>query len=156
MRENMRSLVPLVVVLPGFAGPILAEEVEPTGKSGFEQTSQIGGPSSVTAQLQEDDEVKWNLLGRDSDNPGTLVFSVDNRHRLGTAIAPASLGFEVGYLGIPGTLFSDIDTVLVDLHWQQVLNGGRTGLVLGRYDPNDTSGTFTLRDGTPTIVTMRR
>ncbi len=80
---------------------------------------------------------RWALLGRGSKNTGTLVFSADNRHRLGTNIAPSDLGFEAGYLGIPGTLFSSVDTVLVDLNWQQYINDGRSGIIIGRYDPND-------------------
>jgi porin len=76
-------------------------------------------------------------LGLGTKNTGTLVFSADNRHRLGTEIAPADLGFQGGYLGIPGTLFSDVDTVLVDLNWQQFINDGQTGFIVGRYDPND-------------------
>ena len=34
-------------------------------------------------------------------------------------------------------LFSDIGWALVDLNWQQYLNDGRTGVIFGRYDPND-------------------
>jgi porin len=79
---------------------------------------------------------RWELLGRGTENTGTLVFSGDNRHRT-TDVAPGDLGFEAGYLGIPGTLFSDVDTVLVDFHWQQRLNEGDSGIVAGRYDPND-------------------
>jgi len=78
----------------------------------------------------------WTLLNPDSKNAGKLVFSGDHRHRV-TGIAPADLGFAAGYLGIPGTLFSDVDTVLGDLNWQQAFNDGRTALVIGRYDPND-------------------
>ncbi len=78
----------------------------------------------------------WTLLNRDSKNTGSLVFSMDHRHRY-TDIAPADLGFSVGYLGIPGTLFSNIDAVIGDLNWQQLLNDRQTGLVVGRYDPND-------------------
>jgi porin len=80
---------------------------------------------------------RWNALGRGTKDTGTLVFSADNRHRLGTEIAPADLGFQGGYLGILGTLFSSVDTVLVDLNWQQFINNGRTGIMIGRYDPND-------------------
>lgn len=80
---------------------------------------------------------RWTLTGRDTKNTGTLVFKVENRHRIGTDIPPSQLGFEVGYNGITGTLFSDVDTVLVDLNWQQVLNNGRSGFIIGRYDPND-------------------
>lgn len=179
---------------------VFAEEQGRTSKSGFERTGQLGGPTSVTAQLGEDDQVttpvfrfpwfdrtlqpwfdlkgrlnekyglqlglnytalyqaadtapdgaedtaasgvarffgKWTLLGYDTQNPGQLVFSVDSRHRLGTEIPPSQLGFEVGYLGIPGTLFSDVELELIDLNWQQTIGGGRGGLVIGRLDPND-------------------
>jgi len=177
-----------------------AEDAEPTSQSGFQRTGQFGGPSSVTALLEEDDAVeepifrfpwfdrtlqpwfdfksglnkrnglqfgvnytalyqgasnapngaedqaasgivrlfgKWTLVDRDGDDPGKIVFSMDNRHRLGTDIAPADLGFAVGYLGIPGTLFTDAGNLLVDLNWQQGFNEGRTGILLGRFDPND-------------------
>jgi porin len=79
---------------------------------------------------------RWELLGRGEENTGALVFSADNRHR-STDVAPGGFGFQSGYLGIPGTLFSDVDTVLVDFNWQQRLNGGNSGIVVGRYDPND-------------------
>lgn len=79
----------------------------------------------------------WNLIGRDTKNKGSLVFKVENRHRIGTDIPPSQLGFDVGYNGITGTLFSDAGSILGDLNWQQVFNGGRGGLILGRYDPND-------------------
>ncbi len=79
----------------------------------------------------------WTLLNRDGKNKGTLDFSVDHRHRLGTDIAPSDLGFDAGYLGIPATLFSDIGWALVDLNWQQYLNDGQTGVIFGRYDPSD-------------------
>ena len=80
---------------------------------------------------------KWKMLGRETSNPGNLVFKIENRHSLGTEIPPSQLGFEVGYQGLTGTLFSDVGTVLVDLNWQQVLNKGGGGLIVGRYDPND-------------------
>lgn len=80
---------------------------------------------------------RWTLLGRDKKNHGSLVFKVENRHRLGTGISPSQLGFDIGYNGITGTLFSDVNTVLVDLNWQQAFNDGRGGLIIGRFDPND-------------------
>lgn len=80
---------------------------------------------------------RWTLFGRDTKNHGSLVFKVENRHRLGTGISPSQLGFDIGYNGITGTLFSDVNTVLVDLNWQQAFNDGRGGLIIGRFDPND-------------------
>ena len=79
---------------------------------------------------------KWTLLNRNTKNSGSLVFSADHRHAY-TDTAPGDLGFATGYYGIPGTLFSDTGVVLGDLNWQQYLNDGKTGIVIGRYDPND-------------------
>lgn len=79
---------------------------------------------------------RWELLNHDSANTGALVISVDHRHAY-TDIAPADLGFQGGYYGISGTLFSDLDLALGDLNWQQSFNNGQTGLIVGRYDPND-------------------
>ncbi len=80
---------------------------------------------------------RWTLVGRGTKNPGTLVFKVENRHRLGTDIPPSELGFEAGYNGLTGTLFNDVGTFVGDLNWQQLFNGGRGGLIVGRYDPSD-------------------
>ena len=79
---------------------------------------------------------RWLLTNSESGNTGTLVFSVDHRHAY-TDIAPADLGFETGYLGIPGTMFNDAQDLLGDFNWQYRFNEGRSGLILGRYDPND-------------------
>ncbi|MDV7146000.1 carbohydrate porin [Tropicimonas sp. TH_r6] len=79
---------------------------------------------------------RWDLVNRGETDVGTLVFSVENRHAY-TDIPPADLGFATGYLGIPGTLFGDTDWILGDLNWQQSFNDGRTGMIVGRYDPND-------------------
>ena len=78
----------------------------------------------------------WTLLGQGSKDPGSLVLTVDNRHAY-RDIAPAGLASEVGYAGVTGTLFSDIDWAIVNLNWQQSFNGGKTGLLAGRFDPSD-------------------
>jgi porin len=79
----------------------------------------------------------WTLAGRDTENSGNLVFKFENRHRLGTGIPPSALGFGLGYLGVTGTLFSDVAWILNDFNWQQRLSAGRSGLIIGRFDPND-------------------
>jgi len=79
---------------------------------------------------------KWELFNRGQANKGSLVFSVDNRANYRDT-SPADFGGNVGFIAQPGYLFSDPDTVLVDLHWQQYLNDGKTGVVIGRYDPTD-------------------
>ena len=80
---------------------------------------------------------RWTLFGKDTKNPGTLVFKVENRHRIGTEISPSQLGFDIGYNGLTGTLFNDVGSFLGDLNWQQVFHSGRGGFIVGRYDPSD-------------------
>ena len=79
----------------------------------------------------------WDIVGRGTKDAGTIYFNIDNRHKLGTDIAPAGLASEVGYAGMTGTLFSDVGTVLVDLNYQQRVNNARGGFLVGRFDPND-------------------
>lgn len=79
----------------------------------------------------------WTVLGRESGNTGSIVFKVENRHRLGTDIAPQNLGFEVGYLGITGTAFSDYGWGLTNLYWKQRFNQGRISFVAGAVDVTD-------------------
>jgi porin len=101
---------------------------------------------SASASLTEEDDAasgvvraygRWTAVGRGTENFGVLVFKVENRHRLGTELAPSDLGFEVGYRGMTGSLYSGVGTVLSDLNWQHRFNGSRTGFIVGRYDPND-------------------
>ena len=117
-------------------------------KGAFAEKSNISIGLAYTALYQESDVAPdgvddvgasgiFRLSGRwAATDTGTLVFSGDHRHAYDDQ-APADLGFAVGYLGIPGTLFSDAEEVLVDFHWQQALNDGNSGLIVGRYDPND-------------------
>jgi porin len=79
---------------------------------------------------------KWTLLGRGTADTGSLVLMVDHRHAY-RDIAPAGLASQAGYIGVTGTLYSDIDWAVVNLNWQQGFNDGSTGLLVGRYDPND-------------------
>ena len=75
----------------------------------------------------------WTLFGEQDKTSGSLIFKGENRSRLGTNIPPADLGFDAGYLGIPGTLFNDNDWFLSNLYWEQALFG-RVGVVIGRLE----------------------
>jgi porin len=79
----------------------------------------------------------WLLAGENTEDTGTLVFKIENRHEIGSNISPSELAESAGYLGQTGPLFTDVDTVLVDLNWQQYFHDGRTSIIAGRYDPSD-------------------
>jgi porin len=170
----------------------------PTGKAGYEDIPEFGGPSSTGTQLKLDDAAKestfrlaafdrffqpwfdwkgrvheklglafglnytalsqwaseslgedhaaggifellgtWTLVGRETKNPGTLVFKVENRHRLGTDIAPLVLGFEAGSI-LPTTVkFNDFGWGVTNFFWQQRFLGGRGAFTVGVLDPTD-------------------
>jgi porin len=100
---------------------------------------------SASDSLTDDDQAfggvlrlvgRWTLVGGDGTDYGALQVMLDHRHAIGD-IAPASLASQVGYIGITGTGYSDADLVVVDFNWRQSFNDRRTGLVAGRYDPND-------------------
>jgi len=80
---------------------------------------------------------RWTLVGRDSEDTGTLVYKVENRHRLGPDIAPKALGSEVGYAGLTAITFSNIGWALTNLYWSQHLLGNRFGFVAGVVDTTD-------------------
>ena len=79
----------------------------------------------------------WTLLGRDTSHPGSLVFKVENRHRIGTDVAPQNLGFEAGYVGITGTAFSDFGWGVTNFFWHQKFRDGKINFIVGNLDPTD-------------------
>ena len=80
---------------------------------------------------------KWALVGRGTDNQGSLSFILEQRHELWNEQTPAQLGGDLGYLGIVGTAFGDSGAHLTTGFWEQALFGGRAGFVAGRIDPTD-------------------
>jgi porin len=102
-------------------------------QSSTDSLSDDGQASSGNARMFG----KWQLVGRDTQNPGSLVFLFEQRHELWTEFTPAQLGSEIGYLGITGTTFSDSGASLTTLYWEQALAQGRSGFVAGRIDPTD-------------------
>jgi len=80
---------------------------------------------------------RWALIGRDSENTGTLVYKVENRQRLGTDIVPQAFGGEVGYAGLSATTFSDIGWALTNLYWSQRLLDNRLAFAGGVVDVTD-------------------
>ena len=79
----------------------------------------------------------WTPLGRGTLNAGSLTFKVENRHRLGTDIAPQQLGSEMGYVGLTAITFSSAGTILTNLYWQQSFRDNRLAFIAGIVDVTD-------------------
>jgi porin len=81
---------------------------------------------------------KWDVVNPGGTNTGSIVFGLENRHRIDGRIPPSALAGEVGYIGVTGTLFSDVESILGNLYYQQRLGSeDQGGIIIGRFDPND-------------------
>ena len=198
---SIAAIACLLMIGAVWALPASAQSSEPNAAPATSDASEnreepgLGGPSSVTGQLDKDRETKpavpvklglveeyfsfkkrveetygfgfgfdynalfqiateslgedkaaggvfrlfgnWTLVGRGTKNTGTLVYKVENRHRLGTDIAPKNLGFEIGYAGLTAVTFSDIRWALTNLYWSQQLLDNRLAFVVGDVDVTD-------------------
>jgi len=84
--------------------------------------------------------VSWTVLqNKGTGSTGTIVFKAENRHKIGTDLAPQDLGIQgVGAASITATTYSDKDDwLLTNLYWQQKLNEGRQAYVVGQIDNTD-------------------
>lgn len=79
----------------------------------------------------------WAPTGISASHPGSLVFKVENRHRLGTDIAPQQLAGEVGYAGLTAVTFSDAGGLLTNLYWTQNFNNNNFAYIVGQVDTTD-------------------
>ncbi|CAN0606070.1 unnamed protein product, partial [Ectocarpus sp. 12 AP-2014] len=107
---------------------------------------------SASDSLGEDDAFggmyrlfgSWQFSGDDAGNSGALVFKVEHRHAYGDNLAPGSLGFEAGYVGLFEPPFSDQGTRLTNLYWRQRFADGNWTFVGGFVDTTDYLDVYTL------------
>jgi len=79
----------------------------------------------------------WAPTGINASHPGSLVFKLENRHRLGTDIAPQKLAAELGYAGLTAVTFSDAGGLLTNLYWTQSFNENNFAYIVGQVDTTD-------------------
>ena len=88
----------------------------------------------------------WTAWNREKDNSGELVFSVENRHRIGTDIAPAALGSEFGSALSTAVIYSNVGWKLTNLFWEQTLLDERLAILGGQIDATDYVDTYGLNN----------
>ena len=62
----------------------------------------------------------WTVLGEETGTPASIEFKVENRHHLGTDIAPQALAGEIRYAGLTAVPFTDAGWLLTNLYWHPV------------------------------------
>lgn len=85
-----------------------------------------------------------DLYGGGAAPSGQLTTKIENRHRLGTDIAPQDLGFSVGYIGLPAISFSDAGWLLTNLFWQHTSREDRWAVIAGITDVTDYVDVYAL------------
>jgi len=79
----------------------------------------------------------WDAINSNQKvDKGTFTVAFDHRHAY-TDIANDALAINIGYLGVNSTFYNDTQFSLIYLKYAQAFNNNHTGLVIGRYDPND-------------------
>lgn len=80
----------------------------------------------------------WRLLGKKGDETtGYLYFAAENRHDLGTAIAPNALGGQIGSLWGTVNGFGEQDLVLKEIYWEWRFFVDRLIIRSGKLDPEN-------------------
>jgi porin len=86
----------------------------------------------------------WELTGRGSDNVGSLVYKIENRHRYGGGSAPNAIASEIGYPGVIAGPYSNQQWRVTNLYWSQRSRNGRLNLVAGWLDATDYLDVYAL------------
>ena len=86
---------------------------------------------------------QWQAIGKGTPNEGYLIWKAEYRHAY-SDVAPKSLLFETGTLGLAVPPFSDEKERLTNLYWGQRFNGGKTTLVAGLLDATDYVNVYML------------
>ncbi|CAH7089648.1 Porin [Vibrio chagasii] len=86
----------------------------------------------------------WHLLGKDTQNSGSLVWKVEHRHAYGDT-APKDYSFgPLGYVGAIGPAYSDQGFRVTDLNWKQKINDGKGTIVVGWQDVTNYADVYAL------------
>lgn len=86
----------------------------------------------------------WTPVREEGKPSGTLVFKVENRHRLGTTIPNQVLLPINGVAGISGATYSDAGTLLTNFYWTQAFFDNKFAFNLGVVDVTDYTDIFGL------------
>ncbi|MGI9366974.1 MAG: carbohydrate porin [Rhizobiaceae bacterium] len=79
----------------------------------------------------------WIPGGRDNPNAGSLNFTFDHRHQIGSGVVPTELAQQIGFVGQTSVILGESSWDVVHLNWAQPFRDGKSGFVIGRIDPND-------------------
>jgi porin len=108
---------------------------------GYEASDSIGEDSAASGVLRL--YGKWDILGRGSDDTGSLIFKVENRDAY-DGVAPQDFGGELGYVGLIHCCASDQGARTTNLYWRQSWDSQRIVNYTGFIDISDYTDVYAL------------
>ena len=75
----------------------------------------------------------WAIINRDSEWQGLLGFRIADQHKLGTSVAPAAFGGEIGSAWGTSLAFDDVSLNVVEGWWEQRM-GSAAAIRFGKFD----------------------
>jgi len=79
---------------------------------------------------------EWQLVNPNTNNKGSLVFKVENRHKF-SDVAPFDFGTAIGYAGLLQSTYTDQGNRLTVLYWKQNYFDGRLTTYTGFLDSTE-------------------
>lgn len=110
----------------------------------FQQAT--GGPGDRNGAAGDIDFMSaWTLIGRGTENTGTLVFTGEYRFKMGEQ-TPSQLGGVLGTLTNVTSAFNGRGWVVRDAYWLQRLLEGKLRFIVGRGDISDFIGGMRMQN----------
>lgn len=106
---------------------------------------QFGGAGDVDLMSS------WTAVGRGTENPGRLVFDLEDRFRIGDR-TPNSLGGQIATLQPTANTFNDRGFVVRDVFWTQRAYEGQLRFLIGRADSTDYFGSTWMQSANNSFV----
>lgn len=105
-----------------------------------------GGPGDRTGAAGDIDFMSaWTLIGRGTENTGTLIFTGEYRFKIGEQ-TPSQLGGIMGVLTNTTSAFNGRGWVVRDAYWLQRLLDGKLRFLIGRADISDFIGGMRMQN----------
>ena len=93
----------------------------------------------------------WTAVGRGTENPGRVVFTIEDRFEIGGR-TPNSLGGQIATLQPTANTFNDRGWVVRDAFWEQRLIDGQFRFLFGRADLTDYFGSTWMQNANNSFV----
>lgn len=107
----------------------------------YKASDSIGEDSAASGVLRT--YGNWEILGRGTNDTGSIVFKFENRHAYGS-VPPQEFGFELGYVGLIHCCASDQGTRTTNLYWRQSWLDQRVVNFTGFLDVTDYTDVYAM------------